>query len=317
MKSTKQPLSIVIPVYGGEKTIGPLTEQLIKNLNKYKLEIILVNDGSPDNSHEVCLKLYQRHKSAIKYIQLAKNFGEHNAVMAGLNHVTGDYAVIIDDDFQNPPEEIEKLVERAIEDKLDVVYSYYAKKYHSGFRNLGSSFNNYIASFLLNKPRDFYLSSFKCLNHFIIGEITKYSGPFPYIDGLIWRSTRKIGKVLVKHQKRVEGKSGYNIRKLLRLYLNMFVNFSIYPLRISTFLGMLFSVLGMILTLYFIVDKLLHPEIPLGITTIIVLILTLSGIQMLMLGLIGEYLGQLLLANNQTPQFIIRHFYHDHQNRTH
>jgi undecaprenyl-phosphate 4-deoxy-4-formamido-L-arabinose transferase len=310
-------ISIVIPVYRGAKTIGKLTDELILTLKKYRLEIVLINDGSPDNSHEVCLDQVKKYPSKIKYLSLSRNFGEHNAVMAGLNHATGDYAVIIDDDFQNPPEEIEKLVKKAIDEKLDVAYSYYAKKQHSFFRNLGSNFNNRIASFLLNKPRDFYLSSFKCLNQFTIKEIIKYTGPFPYIDGLIWRSTKKIGRVLVRHQKRIEGESGYNFKKLLKLYLNMFVNFSIYPLRISTVLGFFFSLMGVLLTVYFIIDKIIHPGIPLGITTIIVLMLTVSGIQMLMLGLIGEYLGQMLLANNQTPQFIVRYFYNNNENRTH
>lgn len=317
MKSTKQPLSIVIPVYGGEKTIGPLTEQLIKNLNKYKLEIILVNDGSPDNSHEVCLELCKKYKKIAKYICLARNFGEHNAVMAGLNHVTGDYAVIIDDDFQNPPEEIEKLVKKAVADKLDVVYSYYAKKQHSWFRNFGSSFNNLVASILLNKPRNFYLSSFKCLNRFAVGEVIKYTGPYPYIDGLIWRCTQNIGKIQVKHTKRAKGKSGYTFRKLLHLWLNMFVNFSIYPLRVSTFLGLFFSVLGGGLTVFFVIDKILHPEIPIGITTILAAILIFAGVQMIMLGLIGEYLGKLFLTNNQSPQYVVRHLYKNGKDSTH
>lgn len=309
MRTQKHLLSIVIPVYQGEKTIGRLTDKLISTLKNYPLEIVLVNDGSPDNSHEVCLELCKKYKKIVKYICLARNFGEHNAVMAGLNHVTGDYAAIIDDDFQNPPEEIEKLVKKAVEDKLDVVYSYYAKRYHSPFRNLGSNFNNFVASFLLNKPRDFYLSSFKCLNRFAVGEVIKYTGPYPYIDGLIWRCTQNIGKVQVKHTKRAKGKSGYTFRKLLHLWLNMFVNFSIYPLRVSTMLGILFSALGGTLTVYFVVDRILHPEIPLGITSILTAVLVFAGVQLIMLGLIGEYLGKLFLTANLSPQYVIRQLY--------
>lgn len=314
--------SIVIPVYRGARTIGKLTDELIATLKSYPLEIVLVNDGSPDNSHEVCLELCRKHKKIVKYINLARNFGEFNAVMAGLNHVTGDYAVIIDDDFQNPPKEIEKLVKEAVKDKLDVVYSYYAKKQHSFFRNFGSSFNNLVASFLLDKPRDFYLSSFKCMNRFTVQQVVKYKGPFPYIDGLIWRSTRNIGKVLVRHEKRVEGKSGYTLKKLARVWINMFVNFSIYPLRISTMLGILFSLLGACLTIYFIIDRILHPEIPLGITSILTAVSVFAGVQLIMLGLIGEYLGQVLLTNNQSPQYVIRQLYKrgkltDDKNRPH
>lgn len=305
----KVSLSVVIPVYRGAQTIGRLVDELAATLKKYRLEIVLINDASPDNSHQICLNLAKKYSQRIKYLQLARNFGEHNAVMAGLNHATGDYAVIIDDDFQNPPSEIEKLVNRAIAAQLDVVYSYYTKKKHSWFRNFGSRFNNLIASVLLNKPRNFYLSSFKCLNRFTINQVIKYSGPYPYIDGLIWRSTRKIGKVLVKHVRRTEGKSGYTLRKLTHLWLNMFVNFSIYPLRVSTFLGVLFSFLGAALAVFFTIDKILHPEIPIGITTILIAILIFAGVQLLMLGLIGEYVGKLFLTTNLSPQYVIRHFY--------
>jgi len=299
-------ISVVIPVYQGGRTIGKLADELAVHLKTHLSEVVLINDGSTDNSHEECLKIFKKYPGIVKYIMLAKNFGEHNAVLAGLNHVNGDYTVIIDDDFQNPPEEIEKLVSKAIEDNLDVVYSYYEKKYHSFFRNLGSRFNDFVASYLLNKKKSIYLSSFKCMNRFIVGEVIKYKGPFPYIDGLILRSTKNIGTVLVRHAKRADGKSGYTIRKLVRLWMNMFVNFSVYPLRMSTLLGILFSILGIFLTVFFIIDKILHPETPVGVTAILTSILTFAGVQLLMLGLIGEYLGRLFLTNNQTPAYVIR-----------
>lgn len=302
-------LSVVIPVYKGEKTICELVEELIKNLTDYTLEIILVNDGSPDSSHEICLEMFSKRKGIIKYLKLAKNFGEHNAVMAGLNYSTGDYAVIIDDDFQNPPQEIRKLVETAQDKHADVVYSYYDSKKHSLLRNLGSRFNNLVASFLLDKPKDLYLSSFKCLSRFSINEIIKYRGPHPYIDGLILRGTRNIAKVLVIHDHRKEGKSGYTFRKLVRLWLNMFVNFSVLPLRLSTILGFVFSSLGGIAAIYLILERIFNPHIPVGFTSIIVAILVLSGIQMIMLGLIGEYIGKQFLIDNLTPQYVVRDIY--------
>ena len=302
-------ISIIIPVYQGGKTITRLTDELVSNLRSYELEIILINDGSTDNSHELCLALFKKYETIVKYIWLSRNFGEHNAVLAGLSHITGDYAVIIDDDFQNPPEEIQKLVEKAVRDRLDVVYSYYAKKHHSLLRNLGSYFNNLMASYLLSKPRNLYLSSFKCISSFIAREVIKYKAPYPYIDGLILRSTRNIGKVLVRHEQRKWGKSGYTFKKLVRLWLNMFMNFSIYPLRMSTFLGVFFSLLGLGLSIFLIIDKIMHPDIPVGITSILVAILIFSGVQLVILGLIGEYLGKLFLANNQTPQYVIRRIF--------
>jgi len=302
-------ISVVIPVYQGAKTIGRLTDELVKSIKAYAFEIVLVNDGSTDSSHDECVALFNKYRTIVKYISLSRNFGEHNAVMAGLNHVTGDYAVIIDDDFQNPPEEIIKLAEKAIEEKKDVVYSYYAKKHHSFFRNLGSAFNNLVASYLLNKPKDLYLSSFKCMNRFITDEVTKYKGPFPYIDGLIWRSTKNIGKVLVRHDRREEGRSGYTMRKLIRLWMNMFVNFSIYPLRLSTLFGAAFSMLGIVMAIIVIIDKIAHPDIPMGVTSILIAILIFSGVQLVMLGLIGEYLGKLFMTDNQTPQYVIRNIF--------
>ena len=299
-------ISVIIPVYNGAKTIAGLTDELINILTHYKLEIILVNDGSKDNSHEVCISIFNKYKTVIKYICLARNFGEHNAVMAGLNSATGDYAVVIDDDYQNPPQEIQKLIDKAVSGKFDVVYSFYERKRHSWFRNLGSGFNNFVANFLLDKPRDLYLSSFKCMNRFIIQEIIKYKGPFPYIDGLILRSTQNIGKVFVKHISRKEGKSGYTLKKLTRLWLNMFINFSTFPLRVSVFLGFLFLIVGMLSSIYIIFEKIINPHIPVGIASILVAILVFGGIQLLILGLVGEYLGKLFLTNNQTPQYVIR-----------
>lgn len=300
-------LSVVIPVYNGAGTIGRLVETLVEHLSRrYELEIVLVNDGSRDDSHAVCQTLRQRYGSLVTYLRLAKNFGEHNSVLAGLNHVTGDYAVILDDDFQNPPEEIEKLIDTAVNGSYDVVYSYYTEKRHSWLRNLGSRFTNAVASSLLDKPRDLYLSSFKCLNRFLVREVVKYTGPYPYLDGLILRSTSSIGTVLVRHDPRTEGRSGYTLRKLVGLWLNMFVNFSILPLRMSTLLGFVFSGVGAFWSVWMVIEKLVNPGIPMGITSILVAVFTFAGIQLLIIGLIGEYLGKLFLSMNQTPQYVIR-----------
>jgi glycosyltransferase involved in cell wall biosynthesis len=299
-------ISIVIPVYNAERTISRLVDELAEKVSCDELEIILVNDGSKDNSHEACISIFEKYRDIVKYLCLAKNFGEHNAVLAGLNYVTGDYAVIIDDDFQNPPEEINKLVAEAVSKKYDVVYSYYSKKHHPWLRNLGSRFGNIVANFLLDKPKDLYLSSFKCINSLIVKEIVKYKGPFPYIDGLILRATRNIGSVLTSHTERIVGKSGYSFKKLVSLWLNMFVNFSVLPLRISTVLGFLFSILGGVLSACFIIEKLIYPDVPVGLTAILVSILVFAGIQLIMLGLIGEYLGKLFLMSNRTPQYVIR-----------
>lgn len=299
-------ISIVIPVYNGGKTIDSLVDKLIAGLRNADLQIVLVNDGSYDNSHDICEKLAFKYPLIVTYINLSKNFGEHNAVMAGLNYTNGEYVVIMDDDFQNPPEEIQKLIDVAVTKRYDITYTYYEKKQHMLFRNVGSKFNNWVANFMLNKPRDLYLSSFKCLSRLVVKEIIKYKGPFPYIDGLALRCTRNIGQIKVRHEKRREGRSGYTFRKLVRLWLSMFINFSVIPLRISTLLGLGYSFLGLATTIYVIIDKLVHPETPIGWPSLIITVMIFSGVQLIILGLLGEYIGRLFLSSNQTPQYVVR-----------
>ena len=303
MKNSRK-ISICIPVYNGAKTIQNLVHEVREKLNFYELEVILVNDGSKDDSESVCIELFKKY-DFIKFIALRKNFGEHNAVMAGLNHCTGSYAVIMDDDFQNPPSEVIKLINK-IKDGYDVVFSRYDKKKHHFFRNIGSSFNNIVASLLIRKPSGLYLSSFKAINRFVIDEVIKYSGPYPYIDGLIFRVTNKYATVLVKHEKRGDGKSGYTLTKLVSLWLNMFTNFSILPLRIATLVGFVFAMVGVVTAVYFIIEKTLNPDLPIGWASLIVSVFLIGSIQMFALGMIGEYLGRLFIKTNGDPQFVIR-----------
>src|SRR5262249_42178532 len=264
-------------------TIGPLVDRLVEVLGIHALEVVLVNDGSPDNSDDVCRAIHARYPGAVTYVKLSRNFGEHNAVMAGLHHARGDYMVIMDDDFQNPPEEVARLIECACTGGYDIVYTHYPKKRHHWFRNFGSRLNDFVANFLLDKPRDLYLSSFKCLSRFTVQEILKYGGPFPYIDGLALRSTRNIGRVEVRHEPRREGRSNYTLRRLVRLWLNMFVNFSVMPLRVSTVVGLLLSAVGFLLALAVLAEKLLNPGVPVGWSSVIVAVMLFSGVQLVLL----------------------------------
>ncbi len=299
-------ISVVIPVYNGARTIGPLVERLLAALTGSPLQIVLVDDGSVDASDEVCRALSGRHAGMVTYVKLGRNFGEHNAVMAGLWHARGDYAVIMDDDFQNPPEEVGRLIDHARRHGYDIVYTHSPVKHHHWLRNLSSRLNDRVANFMLNKPRHLYLSSFKCLSRFLVGQILKYRGPYPYIDGLALRCTRNIGIIEVRHAPRREGRSNYTPRKLLRLWLNMFVNFSVMPLRVSTVVGLASSVLGLALGVEVLVERLVRPGVPVGWASVLVPIVLFSGVQLVMLGLLGEYLGRLFLTENQTPQFVVR-----------
>jgi glycosyltransferase involved in cell wall biosynthesis len=300
-------LSIVIPIYNAEKTIGRLVDDLIKVLGPhYKLEIVLVNDNSSDNSMDVCISLFHTYNGTVKFYSLSKNVGEHCAVMAGLNEATGDYIVIMDDDFQNPVREVIRLVKTILEYDNDVVYSYYEEKKHSFFRNLGSWFNDKVANIMLDKPADLYLSSFKVLNKFIADEIVKYQAPFPYIDGLILQLTDNIGKVKVEHNERIEGRSGYTLRKLISLWMNMFTNFSILPLRISTMLGFLFAFIGLVMGVYTVIEKISSPDLPIGYAALFFAISIFAGVQLISLGMVGEYVGRVFLSLNKKPQYTIR-----------
>ncbi len=310
IKSNKTKITIVIPVYNSEDTINALVMQLIAELsNVYALEIVLVNDGSTDNSERVCIDLYDQYPSLIRFYSLAKNVGEHNAVMAGLNHASGDYIVIMDDDFQNPVSEVIKLVQEGIESDSDVVYTFYDKKRHAFWRKAGSWFNDKVANIMLNKPKDLYLSSFKLMNNFLIKEIIKYEQPYPYIDGLILRTTDKIGKIQVTHQERRDGQSGYTLRKLIRLWLNMFINFSILPLRVSIIVGFIFSCIGFLMGINTVLEKIANPALPLGWASLIVVTCIFAGVQLIALGMIGEYVGRIFLSQNRKPQFTVRKAY--------
>jgi len=306
---TSVSLSIVIPVYNSEKTITRLVDGIVESLKpRYRLEIILVNDNSKDGSERVCISLHEKYKNTVKFYSLSKNVGEHSAVMAGLNKTTSDYVVIMDDDFQNPINEVFALVDRAVADDFDVVYSYYRKKQHSFLRNAGSWFNDKVANIMLHKPKDLYLSSFKVINRFLVDEIIKYKAPFPYIDGLILQITDNIGRIEVEHQARQENRSGYTMKKLVSLWLNMFTNFSILPLRFSTVLGFIFSFFGIALGIYTVIEKISNPHLPVGFASLIFAVSVFAGVQLISLGIIGEYVGRVFLSLNKKPQYTIKKF---------
>lgn len=300
-------LSLVIPVYNAEKTIVSLCQALISlYASAYRLEIVLVNDGSRDNSHRVCLELHRSQPEIITYLRLSRNFGEHSAVMAGLNHVHGDYCVIMDDDFQNPPEEVGRLIAEMAKG-YDVVYSSYPVKNDSLWRNFGSHFNNRMANYVLNKPEKLYLSSFKAMNRFLVEEVIKYTGPDPYIDALILRTTNNIGTVSIRHDKRPFGRSGYTLKKLITLWGNMVVSYSLIPLRIIGVIGLVMAVIGVVMGGMTLFDALLpgrtDPNEYEKLTSVIAFF---RGFQLLAISIVGEYVGRIYLTLNSDPQFVIR-----------
>ena len=299
-------LSIVIPVYRGAGTIGQVVAELSALYPEGGLEIVLVNDGSPDNSGDVCRALLTTATVPITYIEHARNYGEHNAVMTGLRRASGDYVVTMDDDLQNPPEEVVRLYDHARYGGWDVVYTRYAVKQHALWRNIGSRFANAVADRLLDKPKGLYLSSFRCMSRLVVESVTRYTGPYPYVDGLIMQTTQRIASIEVRHLPRVEGRSNYNLTRLVRLWLNLATSFSLAPLRLATILGIGMAVTGTIGAAATAAEALITRATPSGYASTMVVILLVGGVQSMILGILGEYVGRTFLTANGKPQGTVR-----------
>lgn len=298
-------LSIVVPVYRGAATIGTLVAELSKLSPEGGLEIVLVNDGSPDNSGEVCRELARTATVPLTYVEHARNFGEHNAVMTGLRHARGAYVITMDDDLQNPPEEVIKLYDHCRLGGFDVVYTRYAVKEHEGWRNLGSSFANWVADQLMDKPKGLYLSSFRCMSALAVGEVIRYRGPYPYVDGLLMQVTQRLDSIEVKHFARAEGRSNYTVRRLVRLWLNLATNFSVLPLRLAIFAGVGMGLLGLFAAAWTILEA-MFGETPSGWASLMTVTLLIAGVQFLVLGVMGEYVGRAFMSANGKPQGVVR-----------
>lgn len=299
-------VSVVIPVYNGATTIAKLVDHLVQSNPGYDLQIVLVNDASLDGSSAACAKLSALYSGIVLSVDLAKNVGEHNAVMAGLSFSTGDYCVIMDDDYQNDPDDAFQLVEKAKDENRDIVFSVYEDKKAAWWRNLGSYAVNRLAGKLMGLPSGLYLSSFKCLSRFAVDNVLHYKGPFPYVDGLALRATRNIGILETDHYPSMKSKSTYTLRKLIDLCFSMAVNFSVLPLRMSSLLGFVLSAAGILGAILVIKEKIENPALPVGWPSMAVSVLFLSGVQLMMLGMLGEYIGQLVLTINGTPQYVVR-----------
>ncbi|MBX9766196.1 MAG: glycosyltransferase family 2 protein [Bdellovibrionales bacterium] len=298
-------ISFVIPCYRSAKTVGHVVEEIVStvsNISDY--EVILVNDASPDNTLSVLIELAGSNKK-VKVVDLAKNFGQQGAWMSGFQYVTGDLVVILDDDGQCPVQELPKLLSK-LNEGYDVVFSKYPNKKHSFTRKIATRVNFWFAEVLVGKPKGLAITNFCVLRRYVISEVIKYTNPYPYFAGIVLKITDKIANVEVEHRSRISGESGYNLRKLISLCLDGFTAFSIKPLRIASVSGVLFTILSFLYGIYLIIQKLLHPEIPLGYSSLMTATLFLSGAIMLMLGLMGEYLGRIYISLNRIPQYVVR-----------
>lgn len=297
-------ISFVIPCYKSALTIGQVVAEIKETMVNEAYEIILVNDASPDNTFDVIRELCS-DDSNIVGINLNENFGQHAALMAGFHQVRGDIVVCLDDDGQTPANEAGKLID-AIRQGHDAAYARYENKKHSGFRNFGSRLNELMARFLLEKPRELYLSSYFAAKSFVVDEMIKYENPYPYVIGLLLRTTKDIVNVDVCHREREVGQSGYTLSKLIMLWLNGFTAFSVKPLRIATATGFLVALAGFVYGIVTIIRKLMGLNYVLGFSGLMSVLLFLGGLNLIMLGLIGEYIGRIYISLNKSPQFIVR-----------
>lgn len=305
----KTKVSFVIPCYRSAQTLPGVVEELqtaMEAMQEYDYEVILVNDCSPDDTFEVIRRLSGENRR-IRGINLARNFGQHSALMAGFRYGEGDIVVCLDDDGQTPAREVGKLL-AGIRQGADVVYAKYNQKHHSGFRNWGSRINERMTRVMLGKPKDLYLSSYFAARRFVIEEVKRYENAYPYVIGLVLRTTGNIVNVEVTHRERAAGESGYTLGKLLALWFNGFTAFSVKPLRIATISGALCAMAGFLYGIYTIVKKIFinPPGLVTGFSALMSVLVFMGGMLMLMLGLVGEYMGRMYISMNNSPQYVIR-----------
>lgn len=300
-------VSFVIPCYRSENTISHVVEEIktkMAQLTQYEYNIFLINDCSPDGTLATIRRLCETD-SNIKGISFARNFGQHSALMAGLRHADGDYVVCLDDDGQTPANEVDKLLDK-LEEGFDAVYAQYDHKQHSAFRNLGSKVNELMTRVMLEKPKSLYVSSYFAVRRFVVEDMIRYENSYPYVIGLVLRATKNITNVMVQHREREEGNSGYTLKKLLGLWFNGFTAFSVKPLRIATTVGCISAGAGFLYGLYTIVKRLLVPDVPVGFSAMMSALVFFGGMIMVMLGLIGEYVGRIYISMNNSPQYVVR-----------
>ena len=300
-------ISFVIPCYRSENTVGGVVDEIVETITAhggYDYEIILVNDNSPDRVIDT-IKALSAANPKVKGLDLSRNFGQHSAIMAGFTYLTGDIVVCLDDDGQTPANEVGKLLGK-LEEGYDVCYASYGKKQHSGFRNFGSKVNELMTRIMLGKPKELKVSSYFAAKRFIVDDMLRYEQSYAYVIGLVLRATKNVANVEVNHRARSVGESGYTLAKLFSLWFNGFTAFSIKPLRIATGIGCFCACSGFLYGIYTIIKKLVLVDVQAGFSALMSVLVFIGGMIMLMLGLIGEYIGRIYICMNNSPQYVIR-----------
>ena len=301
-------LSFVIPCYRSAGTIGAVVREISDTLAtreaEFDHEIILVNDGSPDNVAGVIAGLCKTYPQIV-FVNLSRNFGQHSAIMAGLAQVRGEIVLCMDDDGQTPADECFKLVDK-VREGYDIVYAEYPVRKQNAFRQLGSRFNALSNHFFFGQPRDLKVNSYFACQRFVVDAALQYPNPFPFVTGLLFQSVSRYANVPVTHRARLEGKSGYSLKKLISLWTNGVTAFSIKPLRFANYIGWLTAVFGFVFALVTVIRKLMTPDIEAGWSSTIAVLLVLGGVIIALIGVVGEYIGRIYLSINRCPQYVVR-----------
>ena len=301
-------VSICIPCYKSAKTLPIVVESVKQEFAKrpeYDYQFVLVNDGSPDNTFEVIRKLCEQDEKIIG-VDHSRNYGQSAAKLTAIRYAAGDVIVFMDDDGQHSADGVFKLINKMQEGDYDVVYAYFPDKKHSGFRKFASNLHNKIGEAMNNKPKGIHRSSFSAWSRTVADAVKTYKSPFISIGSFLMQITTKYAEVEIEHKERLAGKSGYTLKKLFKMWFNIFFSFSMIPLRITTYLGVLFSVAGFIWGIVLIIIKLVRPYVTAGYTSTIVLVLFIGGLLMLFLGIIGEYIGRIYMTVSNLPQSNVR-----------
>ncbi len=305
MNANKLTISLVIPVFNSQDNLEPLSHKISEALIEGSFEIILINDTSKDNSWGVIQKLAEQN-TFIKGINLRKNSGQDNAIMAGLAEAKGEFIVIMDDDLQHSPFDIPRLHQK-IDEGFDVVFAKFKRKKQALWKNMGSWFNGLMADILIDKPPHIYLSPFKIIQADVVREILKYKGPYPYIDGLLFMVTSNIGQIEnVEHYHRNKGKSNFNFARSLTVFLKLATNFSVFPLRIATTIGFISSIFSFLLAVYYFLEFFFNDKHVEGWASLILVLLFLGGLILISLGIVGEYLGRLFMNSSRPGPYIVK-----------
>ena len=300
-------ISFVIPCYNSQNMIETVVQQIVDKVaerEEYDYEIVAVNDCSPDRVIDVLRRLAAAD-SRVKVVDLAKNTGKHTAVLVGYRFATGDYVISLDDDGQCPMEKLWELI-RPLEEGHDMAMAKYDHKQEKGYKQLGSRVNHLVSQILLEKPKELIFSNFIARQRYICKAMAEYHNIYPYLEGLSLRITRDIVLVPMTEKKRLQGKSNFTFKKSFSLWMNGFTAFSVKPLRISTIVGAVTAFVGFIYGLVTIIRKLINPAISVGYSSMLVAVLFCSGMIMLMLGMVGEYLGRVYLSVNRYPQYVVK-----------